>query len=327
MILDMLSQGKVSVEEAQRLLESVGEVRRGAQEPQGESEPKSIMNDIVETIRTGLSNINLSFGDSGRIVLEEQHSGRFTEKAGELELDVRNGSIRIESWDQDEYRLDIIKKVRAGTREQAEAMLSSCRFADFDGRKLRAGDQECRGLGNRVNVSLRLMLPRNHIFRGKVDSRNGSVEIGRIDMTGFEVKTMNGSVRLNKISGDEIVTRTVNGSLHIEGGLGKVEARTTNGSITLVNMAEDSDAHLETVNGRITVLLPARNNIGVSLSARTTSGSVGLDYSNLATTLDSRRVSGGRSVEAKSVNWINAQHKIELRLRSVNGSIKIKELE
>ncbi len=327
-ILDMLSQGKITVEEAQRLLEAIGKEHDEAREPQyRQAEPRSIMDDIADTIRSGLSNINFNFGDSGRIVLEEQHSGRFTVEEAELELDVRNGSIRIESWERDEYRLDVIKKIRAGTREQAEDLISRYRFADFDGRKLRAGDQECRGLGNRVSVSLRLMLPRNHTYRGIVYSKNGSVEVGGIDTSGFEVKTMNGSVRLNKVSGDRLLTRTVNGSLRLEGGLGQVEAKTTNGSITLLNMAEDSDVRLETVNGRILVQLPARDDIGVELSARTTAGSVRLEHPSLDIKLDARRMTGGRSVEAKSDNWGRAGHKVVLHLRSVNGSITIKELD
>lgn len=327
LILDMLSQGKISVEEAQRLLETVGKGRDQEEPNHREDEPRSIMDDIVDTIRTGLSSINFSFGDSGRIVLEEQHSGRFSAEAAELELDVRNGSIRIESWDQDEYRLDIIKKIRAATREQAEALISRYRFADFDGQRLRAGDQECRGLGNRVNVSLRLFLPRNHVYRGRAESKNGSVEIAGIDTSGFEIRTMNGSVRLNKVSGSRVVARTVNGSLRMEGGLGQVDAKTTNGSITLINIAEDSDVGLETVNGRILVQLPIRDDIGVGVSARTTAGSVRIEHPNLDIKIDSRRMTGGRSVEAKSDNWGEAPHKIALQLHSVNGSITIRELE
>lgn len=327
-ILDMLSQGKITVEEAQRLLEAVGKGQEETREPPyRDSEPRSIMDDIVDTIRSGLSTINLNFGDSGRIVLEEQHSGRFTAEAGELDLDVRNGSIRVESWERDEYRLEVIKKIRAGTREQAEELVSRHRFADFDGNKLRAGDQECRGLGNRISVSLRLMLPRNHTYRGRVESKNGSVEVGGIDTSGFEVMTMNGSVRLNKVSGDRLFTRTVNGSLRMEGGLGNVEAKTTNGSITLLNMAEDSDVHLETVNGRILVQLPVRDDTGVDLSARTTAGRVRLEHPNLDIRLDARRMTGGRSIEAKSDNWERAAHKVVLHLRSVNGSITIRELD
>jgi len=328
LILDMLSQGKISVDEAQNLLETVNKAKAEPQRPKSqESESKSIMDDIVETIRTGLSNINFSIGDSGRIVLEEQHSGRFSDEQAELELDVRNGSIRIEAWDEDEYSLIIVKKIRAATREQAEALISRYRFADFDGRLLRAGDHECRSLGSRVYVSLRLMLPRKNVYRGNVNSKNGSVEINGLDMSGIEVRTMNGSVKLNKVSGDKISARTVNGSLRLEGGLGQIEAKTTNGSITLLNIAEDSEARLETVNGRIAVHLPVRHDIGLAVNARTTSGSVRIEHPALETRFEEKRITGGRSVEASTENWKTSAHRTDLYLRSVNGSIQVKELE
>jgi len=328
-ILDMLSQGKITVEEAQSLLETMGKTQEKPEaesHPRRGSEPTSIMDDIVDTIRTGLSNINFSFGDSGRIVLEERHTGSFQGERVELELNTRNGSVRIETWDQEGFRLDIIKKVRAGTREQAEEIISGYRFADYDGHRLKAGDQECKVLGGRVNLSLRLLLPRGHVYFGNVASKNGSIEVNGIDMSGFEVGTMNGSIKFIKVTGDQIVAHTVNGSLRLEGGLGKLEAKTTNGSITLINIAADSIAQMETVNGRIKVQLPIRPDVGISVDARTKSGSVSMEHPILVKRFEERRVAG-RSVEASTDNWKDAAHKIELHLRSVNGSIRIDELE
>lgn len=330
-ILDMLREGKITVDEAQRLLEALRDGQAGQpgrQEPRlGRGEPRSIVGEIVETIRSGLSNFSFSFGDTGRIVLEESHSGQFSTDRPRLELDVRNGSIGIDAWDEEEFRLEIVKKVIAGTREQAEAMVSGMRFADFDGHTLRAGDQESRNLGNRVSVSLRLLLPRARVYSGLAHSKNGSLDIGGIDMDEFDARTMSGSVRFSKTSGQAITVRTINGSLRLDGGLGRVDAKTTNGSITLVNIAEDSNMRLETVNGRIVVQLPMRDDIGIAVRARTTSGSVRLNHPGLETRYEERRMTGGRSVEAGTLNWQNAGHRIELNLRSVNGSIQINPLE
>jgi hypothetical protein len=325
----MLSEGKITVEEAQRLLETIGKSPDPAEQDPGrhrDSEPTSIMDNIVDTIRTGLSNLNFSFGDTNRIVLEERHSGRFTGERVELELTASNGSIRVDTWDEKEFRLDVIKKIRAGTREQAEAIVSGLRFADFDGQRLRAGDQECKGLGGKVYVSLRLWLPRNCIYLGKVTSKNGSIEITGIDMNGFDVRTVNGSVKLSQVTGDQVDAKAVNGSLRLEGGFNGIEAKTTNGSITLVNIATDSEGRLATVNGRIKVQLPIRPDLGIAVDARTTSGSVRLNHELLETRFEERRV-GRRSLEASTANWKEAGHKIELHLRSVNGSIQIEELK
>lgn len=329
LILDMLSQGKISVEEAQRLLEATAKTRESGPErrERQERQPVSLVEDIIDTIKSGLSNINFSFGDSGRIVLEERHTGNFTSERVELDLDTTNGTLRIDTWEEEGYLLDVILKVRASTREQAEEIISGCRFAEFSGNKLKAGDRQCRELGSRVYVSLRLFLPRSHVYHGKAGSKNGSVEINGIDMSGFNVSTVNGSVKCTKVTGDQMTARTVNGSLRMDGGLSGVEANTTNGSIVLVNIAENSRVRLETVNGRLKVQVPARIDIGIAVDARTTSGNVSIDHPFLETRFEEKRVTGGRSVKATTDNWKSAANQIELNLRSVHGSIQIEELE
>jgi DUF4097 and DUF4098 domain-containing protein YvlB len=328
LILDMLSEGKISVEEAQRLLESVGgeppkaETRR--EKPQ---QPKSIMENIVETLRSGFSNLNFSFGDASRIVLEESHTGSFNSRQVELDLDVRNGSLRVEPSDDGRFYLDVIKRVNAGTREQAEEIVAGYTFAEYDGQRLKAGDTECRNLGNRVNISLRLRLPAGHVYAGRVASKNGAIDIRGIDVGEISISTVNGAVHVAKVTGAEVAANTVNGSISLEGSLEHVEARTTNGSISLFNMGENSKISLKTVNGRIKVQLPAREDIGYSVDARATSGAVRLEHSVLTDKFSVQRMTPGRKIEDTTKNWDYAQHKISLYLRSVNGSIGIQELE
>lgn len=328
LILDMLSEGKISVEEAQALLESIGSE---APKPQSRRdpvrEPKSIIENIVESLRSGLSSLNVSFGDDRRIVLEEHHSGTFSSDMVELDLDVRNGSLRIEPSDDSNFHLEVTKKVIAGTREQAEELISGYKFAEYDGLRLKAGDTECRSLGNRVNVSMRLQLPAGHIYTGRVASKNGQIDINSIDVKGINIATVNGTVRATKVTGSEVTVGTVNGSIGLEGRLEHVEGRTTNGSISLVSMGEDSMINLKTVNGRIKVQLPHRDDIGFTVDARATSGNVRVEHGFLSDKFLTQRQGAGRKVEGSTDNWDYAQHKISLYLRSVNGSISIQELE
>jgi DUF4097 and DUF4098 domain-containing protein YvlB len=328
LILDMLSEGKITVEEAQALLESI---RREAPKSETRRDPvresKSIIENIVESLRSGLSSLNLSFGDDRRIVLEEHHSGSFSSDMVELDLDVRNGSLRIEPSDDKNFHLEVIKKIVAGTREQAEELISGYKFAEYDGLRLKAGDTECRSLGNRVNVSLRLQLPAGHIYTGRVASKNGQIDINSIDAKGISVATVNGTVRMTKVTGSEVNVSTVNGSISLEGRLQHVEGRTTNGSISLVSMGEDSMINLKTVNGRIKVQLPHRDDIGFTVDARATSGNVRVEHGFLSDKFLTQRLGAGRKVEGATDNWDYAQHKISLYLRSVNGSISIQELE
>lgn len=329
LILNMLAEGKISVEEAQRLLDNLGQrpPNSGFSHDKKKEPPMSIMDNIVETLRSGLSGISFGFGDLNRIVLEDYHTGSFSSRPVELDLDVLNGSVRVEPSDDQLFHLQVVKRVRAATREQAEEMIADCIFAEFDGGYLKAGDTDCRGLRNRVSISLHLRLPMNHVYSGTIRSKNGSLEVNGIDVKGITLHTVNGAVRTAKVTGAEIVTGTVNGSISLEGSLEQVEAETTNGSISLVSMAEDSRIRLKTVNGRIQVRLPAREDIGYLVDARATSGNVRLDHAFLAGKFTAERFGGGRRIEGTTGNWNQAQHKIEMYLRSVNGSIGINELE
>ena len=292
LILEMLSQGKISVEEAQRLLETVGMARTNsrAQTPGARTKVHcggyrrdhphrfgaiSISPLAIPAESSWMSNIPAASGS----------------EAAELELDVRNVPIRIESWDRDEFRLDVIKD-RAGTEEQAEALISAIASPISMAKNSGQATRSAAAWQSGQCIPAPVLAPEPCIS-GQGRQQDRSVEVGGIDTSSFEIHTMNGSVRLNKVSGNRVLARTVNGSLRMEGGMGQVDARTTNGSITLINIAEDSDVNLETVNGRILVQLPIREDIGVGLSARTTAGSVRLEHPCLDIKIDSRRVTGG----------------------------------
>ncbi len=337
MILDMLSQGKITAEEAQNLLDALPQEQEDTKSTRGESQAKirgesqSIMGGIVDSIRTGLAGIDFSdfsfeISDSSRITLEETHSGEFDSKQVELDLQARNGSIRVESWDQPGYKLDIIKRVKASTREQAEELASQYSYATLGGDKLHAGDQDSRKNGKRIYVSLRLRLPTGHTYTGLIKTMNGGIGISGLDLGELELGSMNGSVKVGDVRGNEITAKTVNGSLRMEGSLDSVSGITTNGSVSLANFAEDSENHLETVNGRIVVKVPVRSDIAISVLANTTSGSIKVYHSNLDE-LDEKRKVASRKLEGRSSNWSRAAHQVELSLKSVNGSIKVEDLE
>lgn len=325
LILNMLKEGKISVEEAERLIDNLN-VAAPQPEPPPAKRPVSIMENIVETLRSGFSGFGFGFSDSSRIVLEDRYSGEFSSKEVKLDLDVRSGKVLVEPSEDNSFYLEVTKRIRAATREQAEQLIAGYKFAEYDGRILRAGDTKCRSLGNRVSVSLCLRLPRNHYYSGNITSRNGTLELSGIDVGAIDAHTVNGAVRIGKINGKSVVTGTVNGSITIEGSLENLEAKTTNGSITVYGMAEDSKICLKTVNGRISVQVPVRADIGLSVDARATSGNVRVNHAHLGE-LNEWRIGAGRRIDGSTGNWERAPHRISLYLRSVNGGIGISELE
>lgn len=122
----------------------------------------------------------------------------------------------------------------------------------------------------------------------------------------FTGRTVNGRVEARGITGD-VVARTVNGGIKVSTA-GHADASTVNGSIDLSMGRADwsGDLRLKTVNGSITVEMPASLNI--DLDARTVNGSIESDFPlTVSGRIRPRHIratigNGGRSLELSTVN-------------------------
>lgn len=149
-------------------------------------------------------------------------------------------------------------------------------------------------------------------YRGGTDrgrrSRDGDVSVeftvrvpagARID-----ANTVNGSVRVDRVNGSVRAT-SVNGDIEAESAGGRVTARTTNGSITASGRV-DGGVEYATVNGSISIELPADANADVELS--TVNGRIATEFPiTFEGAIDPRRIrasigEGGPTVRARTVN-------------------------
>lgn len=92
----------------------------------------------------------------------------------------------------------------------------------------------------------------------------------------FEALTVNGGIRTGDLGGDVSVS-TVNGGIEVSGA-GRVQAKTVNGAIEAVTGAAswNGDLEFKTVNGSITVTLPA--DASARVRARTVNGGLDTDF-------------------------------------------------
>lgn len=125
--------------------------------------------------------------------------------------------------------------------------------------------------------------------------------------TRVDLATVNGGVEVRDVTAD-VRANTVNGSITARSAGGPVYARTVNGSITVSmgSLGRADDLEYETVNGTITLELPA--NFGAELELSTVNGRVSTDFPiTVSGTLSPRRLRGtvgdGRTrVRASTVN-------------------------
>ncbi|UCD25527.1 MAG: DUF4097 family beta strand repeat protein [Gemmatimonadota bacterium] len=127
----------------------------------------------------------------------------------------------------------------------------------------------------------------------------------------FVGRTVNGNVEVESLSGD-VDVHTVNGGIEVSTS-GLAQATTVNGDIRAQMGRADWDGSLEfeTVNGSITVELPA--GVGADVTAATVNGGIETDFPlTVSGRFSSRRISGTIGDGGRRL-W----------LETVNGSIRI----
>jgi len=128
------------------------------------------------------------------------------------------------------------------------------------------------------------------------------------------VDTVNGDVNISGVSG-EVVAESVNGDLEISGLADDAALSTVNGSIEaeFVKLEGQQRVKAETVNGRVTIILPA--DADVDVSADTLNGGINARDFNLETE---------EGFVGSDLNGKIGNGSARLNIDTVNGSVKIR---
>ena len=264
--------------------------------------------------------------DADQVVVREEKQFKVGTGA-EVTLDTFDGSIKVQSWDRPEVRVEIEK--RGPDREVAAALEVR---SSQEGNRVRVEApapkvvREFIGIGNvsSPSVSFIVRLPEN--VQLTAITRDGAVDVERVKGT-VNVRSGDGSIRANAVTGD-VTMRTddgalsladVNGRLSLESGDGSVRVqgrfeilhvKTGDGAITID--AEDGSAmkadwDISTGDGAISLQVPRAFNAEVDASSR--DGRVRSDIDGLTAsndddddrgTLRGRIGSGGHRVTLRS---------------------------
>jgi DUF4097 and DUF4098 domain-containing protein YvlB len=129
------------------------------------------------------------------------------------------------------------------------------------------------------------------------------------------VDTVNGDVNISGVSG-EVVAESVNGDLEISDLADDATLSTVNGSIEaeFVKLEGQQRVKAETVNGRVTVILPS--DADVDISADTLNGGINARDFNLETE---------KGFVGSDLNGKIGNGSARLNIDTVNGSVKIRK--
>lgn len=359
-ILRMLSEGKISVDEAGKLLEVVSETPQEAPEPRDERrQPRDFgefFEDIGEEVRRAVSSAHE--GDIGRTVRLEVDKAVQTVQGMDLgsmvndvvdQVKVAVGEavdgaakrevVDEETWVFEEAGLVVLDaetsngnivfnagdgtavKVHAHTRVKAHSREEAEAFAAEV-----AVHAECSG------ETVRVYKEHPKPPRGISVTINYEIEGPRhLDL---DLRTVNGNA---KASGNEgrVTAQSTNGNLTLDGGRGQIQLRTQNGNIraTLLELRHEGIFTLS--NGNIDVQVGEGQ---APLTATSTNGNVALRLpTDFSGSLDARttngRVHAAADLGAMSTvkrtlveGPIGAGGAAQVRVHTLNGNISVGRL-
>lgn len=230
---------------------------------------------------------------------EEFHQTYPLPATGRVSIENINGGVRIAVWDQNVVKVDAVKK--ANQKEKLdEAKIDVSTTADsvrikteYPDRNQTSGEGK-HSYNNPATIEYSLTIPR----KARIDSAD----------------LVNGSLEIEGAEGD-VKAACVNGQVRARGLTGEVKLSTVNGGVeaTIVRLDEAKSTTLNSVNGSITLIIPADSNAQVRAS--TVHGAITNDFG--------LQVNDGQYVGHDLSGQIGTGGP-RIRLNNVNGSISIK---
>ncbi len=231
---------------------------------------------------------------------EEFHQTYPLNATGRVSIENINGGVRISVWDQNEVKVDAVKRAYKKERlDEAKVDVSTTADSvriktEYPDRNQSFSDGESRRYNNPATVEYSLTIPR----KARIDSAD----------------LVNGSLEIEGAEGD-VKAACVNGQVRARGLTGDVKLSTVNGGVeaTITRLDESKSTSLNSVNGSIVLTIPSNSNAQVKAS--TIHGAITNDFG--------LRVNDGEYVGHDLSGQIgNGGPRI--RLSNVNGSIAIK---
>lgn len=213
-----------------------------------------------------------------------------------------NGTVRVETWDKDQFRLTATKRA-TGTR--AEQNLKET--------EIRVGKT-----GSAIEVET--ILPKRNKLFGLFFWGNGTPVDVNYDLqlpasTALDIETVNGKIVAER-RGAGLTLSSVNGSIRVDAQGGPLRATTVNGSVEVEFAGPIRAADLETVNGSVSVAGTRDSSIRCDL--QTVNGKIQSEFTGLSVE--------GKWGPREAKGTVNGGRE-RVAIQTVNGSVRLHVLD
>ncbi len=214
-----------------------------------------------------------------------------------------NGGITLKSWDKDQVFIKITCQYKNGLLSKDDS------FYDFyeEGNRLVFIPE----FNTNIMISLNVYLPDKLYDEIYLNTSNGKIEVDKFKTNNLQCHTTNASISANNIVAQEIRLRTKNGKINLNNiSSPLIEAISTNSNIILEDI-DSEDLKVSTVNGRIMFSGILSNNV----CGNTSNGSI--EVRNISGKEITLTTSNGKIL----LKEINPDKISQLKLSTSNASI------
>lgn len=235
LILKMLQEGKISVDEAENLLNALGNekgdnfINQFANKlsasiekvisKAGEFVGNIDFDEIIDNSKKFAANFSLSFEDEKE----------FEQDVEDIEIDIPNADVKVEKTQKNKIILN--EKIYIKDKFAGSNLLES---KVEDGKLIiKLKDEETSK--DDFNVKLKISLPKNSYNDFSFETVNGYFMLKDVDFNNINVNTVNGEVVVENTTSN-IKAESVNGGMVAKNVNGNIESKTVNGSIKLFSV-------------------------------------------------------------------------------------------
>lgn len=324
LILNMLKEGKISDEEALRLLEAIGEKEKPSnakfdfksEEKKFEKKASQFMNNFttgVENflgkIQEGISNIDINL--EGVNFSSDKYSQKTEKKFTlsdvsydtQIEISNINGKIEAETWDE-EYG-ELVASISYDDKKISGDYEFIKEIREDNKIKFIVNSNEGNNGSKYFDVKFVLYLPKGKVESILLESVNGKVTTKDLVANTLEQRTVNGKIISVNNNVSNVHLETVNGKVEVDGGTSNnLIVDVVNGKISITELnAVKSD--INNTNGSIYIDEVLSNSREINVD----SSNGGIYFIDLNYTKPIKIESTGRNLTDLSENFTNLEKK------------------
>ncbi len=351
LILQMVSDGKITPEQGNDLLRAVSQAppattpaaysqaeadiapEAGFETPagQGWQKERSLGSRVVGHSVSGLGDmlakvIGHSFRagtSAGRLVRKELKGELPEEGILDVTLSSANGAIKVQAWDQPGFCLEAIAKLNISSETESNDYLKDVFSFVHDGCVISAKSEMTKDLWwKSPSLGFVLSIPKNREATLCLSSQSGRIVIENVCGPRLRASTANGRICVSGADFSASDLNTANGRIEYDGKAQKLNANTANGRIE-ANLTGVGEWQLRSSNGRIQANIKRTEGAGYEVDATTLVGKMEITGFDDVLLDESNRKSGTKRYKAKTADSHGKAGVGYLNISNVVGRISV----